>query len=43
MKTRNNDKEISKYEVGLRAFAEIGFRNVTKFVATVCAVCTCEE
>ncbi|OAO17380.1 hypothetical protein AV274_0897 [Blastocystis sp. ATCC 50177/Nand II] len=34
-KVRKNDKEITKYEIGLRAFVEIGYKNITKFVATV--------
>lgn len=42
-KVRKNDKEITKYEIGLRAFVEIGYKNITKFVATVSTVVGCDD
>lgn len=35
IKTRTSEGEIVRYEVGLRAFYEIGYHNITKFVSKV--------
>lgn len=35
VKQKTTDGDMSRYEVGLRAFHEIGYQNITKFVTQV--------
>lgn len=42
IKNRTSEGEIVRYEVGLRAFHEIGYHNITKFVSKVVYKSKCD-